>query len=860
MKNLNFLSIRFWVLVLNLFFSPFGFGATIPNTLLHILEHPGTNSQTGASFGYRVAASEELIAVGSPGASLSNRRSGTVSIFSLESGTLLHSLTNPGPADSFSFGTAVAIFGKTVVVGSYGDSRAGRNSGAVFVYDLASLTPTEPSLTLTNPTPLEDEYFGVALAISGTRILIGAGSESSGVLRAGAAYLYDLNHSTPSIPIAFVPNPSPSTDAGFGYAVAFAGTKGIVGRSRSLGGQLGSGRFYVYEMGPSVHAAPNQTLANLNGTLLGTGEGLATHGTTAVLGSRVGARVYDLTTIFPSPNPIATLTNPAAGTQATLNGTFGSAVAIWGNRVLVSEPLFAHLTNGTGTFDVGRVYSYELPPHGTISALGPTQILTNLHDRYGDRFGLDLAASSSKNVVGMPGADLAYVYESGSVTPSQTLTSFNPSTGDNFGRSAAISGNRVIVGAPADDSGAEDAGFAYVYDLESATPNRPVVSIPDPNLKAFDYFGRAVAISGNRIAVGAPGADTGGPDAGLAFVYEFNSPTSAVPILTLTNPFPYRSTGFGGGVALNGSRLVIGSPIGANGGDAYVYDLSSSTPATRVGRVSSAHDGRFGQTLAISDSRIVVGAFFEAAAAGRVYIYDYSASLKTNPTVVLENPLPGASQWFGRAVSEFGSQLVIGASGLYSDKGHAHLFDLASNTATNPVISFVNPSSSNYDLFGSSVAIYGSIVAIGTMRQQDPIDAGEVFLYDLSGLNPSSPIATLKHPQPYSRDSFGASPVVGSIISMNESFIVIGAPQRDTIAFDRGATYVFGLQPSLAMTRVSSESASLSWFPRTSAGFMLQKSTTLSPSSWENCVSGETNPVVIPFTGNSQHYRLLQQP
>jgi hypothetical protein len=859
MKNLNFLWIRFWFLLINL--SSVGIGAPIPNTLLHIMEHTGTNSQTGTSFGDCVAANDEIIAIGSPGASLSNSRSGTVSIFSLESGALLHSLTNPGPAGSFNFGSTVAVFGNTVVVGSYGDSRAGRNSGACFVYDLPSLRPTEASLTLTNPTPLEDEYFGVAVAISGSRILIGAGSESSGVLRAGAAYLYDLNHSTPSIPIAFIPNPSPSIDAGFGYAVAFAGTKGIVGRSRSSGGQLGSGRFYVYEMGPSVHAAPNQTLANLNATLLGTGEGLATHGTTVVLGSRSGARVYNLTTIVPSPNPIATLTNPAVLPPANLNGSFfGSAVAIWGNRVLVSDPSFADLTNASGTFYVGRVYSYDLPPNGATSPLAPAKILTNLPGRYGDRFGRALAASSSKSVVGLPGADLAYVYEDGSTTPAQALKSFNPSAGDNFGRSISISGNRLITGAPADDSGAEDAGFAFVYELESPTPNRPVVSIPNPEPNPRDNFGRAVAISGNRIAVGVPGADIGGTDVGVAFVYDLNSPTPAVPTLTLTNPSPFRSTGFGSGVALNGNRLVIGSPIGENGGDAYVYELSSATHATHIGKLSSAHDGRFGQTLAVSDSRIVVGAFYEAGAAGRVYIYDYSASLKTNPTLVLENPLPGRSQWFGRAVSEHDSRLVIGACGFGSDTGRAYLFDLAANNAASPAITFVNPFSSNYDLFGSSVAIYGSIVAIGTMRQQDPIDAGKVLLYDLSSASPSIPFASLTHPHPYSNDSFGASPIVGSLVAMDQSNIVVGAPGRDTIAIDRGATYVFGLQPSLAMTRVSSESASLSWFPRTSAGFMLQKSTTLSPSSWENCVSGETNPIVIPFTGDSEHYRLLQKP
>ena len=36
----------------------------------------------------------------------------------------------------------------------------------------------------------------------------------------------------------------------------------------------------------------------------------------------------------------------------------------------------------------------------------------------------------------------------------------------------AISGTRVVVGAHGDDTGASDAGSAYVYDLTSGTPDR----------------------------------------------------------------------------------------------------------------------------------------------------------------------------------------------------------------------------------------------------------------------------------------------------------------------------------------------------------------------------------------------------
>ena len=50
-----------------------------------------------------------------------------------------------------------------------------------------------------------------------------------------------------------------------------------------------------------------------------------------------------------------------------------------------------------------------------------------------------------------------------------------------------------MVGADADDTGATDAGSAYVYDLSSATPTVPVATLNNPGPAASDKFGYSVA-------------------------------------------------------------------------------------------------------------------------------------------------------------------------------------------------------------------------------------------------------------------------------------------------------------------------------------------------------------------------------
>ena len=73
---------------------------------------------------------------------------------------------------------------------------------------------------------------------------------------------------------------------------------------------------------------------------------------------------------------------------------------------------------------------------------------------------------------------------------------------------AAISGMRVVVGAFFDDTGANDAGSAYVYDLGGDTPAVPVATLHNPSPAAQDSFGRSVAIDGTIILIGTSEDDT----------------------------------------------------------------------------------------------------------------------------------------------------------------------------------------------------------------------------------------------------------------------------------------------------------------------------------------------------------------
>src|SRR5205807_234948 len=112
-----------------------------------------------------------------------------------------------------------------------------------------------------------------------------------------------------------------------------------------------------------------------------------------------------------------------------------------------------------------------------------------------------------------------------------TLNNPTPTGYDGFGSSAALSGNQVLVGAFRNDTGATDAGSAYVF---NATSGALIATLSNPTPASEDYFGQSVAVSGNIAVVGASGDDAGpGQYTGTAYV--FNATTGAL-LFTLYSP------------------------------------------------------------------------------------------------------------------------------------------------------------------------------------------------------------------------------------------------------------------------------------------------------------------------------------
>lgn len=755
--------------------------------------------------GFSVSAGDTAIVAGSPYDDIGGEDSGVAWVHESLSGALLYRLDNPNPSRTSHFGWSVATSGSRVVVGAPMDNTGASDAGIAYVYDLNSGTPTVPVVVLTNPDPGNDDVFGWSVAISGDHVIVGAPKGNYGTPDAGCAYVFNVASGTPAVPVLQIANPDVA-GMNFGHSVAVDGTAIVVGSIQS-GGVGDSNRAYVFDLLSGAPALPVHTLADPSpGSDDQFGSSVAISGDRVVVSApkddsgalNAGAAyAFDLESATPTV-PLFTFLNPNPADE----DSFGTSVSISGDRLVVGAGFDDQTAN-----DSGRSYLYHLD--APIPDL-PALIVENPSPQSGDKFGCSVSLSGTRMVIGASddrtGArdvGSAYVFDIASGSPGQVIHTINnpsPSSFEEFGRSVAISGNRIVIGSPDDNKVTSNSGSVSLYDLSSPNPHQPSVLIDNPSPAENDYFGTAVAVSGNLVAVGADHDDTGFSNAGIVYIYDASSGTPAVPLWTLPNPSPQSQEIFGNSVAIEGHLVVVGcsqdKQAGFEAGSVYVFDLASGTPAVPVATIhnpSPVVDDQFGHAVAISGSLVVVGCpgkDQEAPDAGRAYVYDVSTP--SLPLFVLENPTPVADDQFGYSVAVSGPFVVVGSPGddaVAMDAGSACVFDLAGDFPTVPEI-LHHPQANADSYFGSAVALAGTRLVVGAPDDDIEVaNGGACYVYELTSATFPTPADRLKTEFQATDDRFGAE------LAIDNANILVGVPGFDSDTEDRGIACFFDPDP-----------------------------------------------------------------
>jgi hypothetical protein len=104
------------------------------------------------------------------------------------------------------FGSAVAISGKTLVVGAEWDKESGRESGSAYAFSLGDdgIWSFQEKITGWSSKP---DRFGSSVSTSGNRIIIGADYDGSQGEGAGASYVYQIENGVWKLEQTFLPPP-----------------------------------------------------------------------------------------------------------------------------------------------------------------------------------------------------------------------------------------------------------------------------------------------------------------------------------------------------------------------------------------------------------------------------------------------------------------------------------------------------------------------------------------------------------------------------------------------------------------------------------------------------------------------------
>ena len=361
-------------------------------------------------------------------------------------------------------------------------------------------------------------------------------------------------------------NPSPDDGDGFGTGVSLSGGKALIGANTDDTTGSNSGRAYLYD--------------SVSGSLLQT---------------------------FENPTPAA-------------NDQFGQSVSLSGNRALIGAQ-----NDSTGGASAGAAYLFDT----TTGALARTFANPGAPPNVLDNFGHSVALSGNQALISAIGNDIgtttagrdagaAYLFDTATGALLQTFLNPTPANRDFFGDDVALFGNRALISTIGDDTAALNAGAAYLFDTLTGALLHTFLN-PTPELNnAFgnnDNFGFSVALSGTRIAIGAPNENVNGFHNGAVYLYDL---ATFDLVSTLLIPTPNKDTEefLGNDVALSGDFVLAGAPFRNFGpatsqkdlGAAFLFDAVTGAFLQEFDDAAPNINDGFGFSVALDGGDALVAA------------------------------------------------------------------------------------------------------------------------------------------------------------------------------------------------------------------------------------------------------------
>lgn len=745
----------------------------------------------GDRAGRSVSLDGDRVLIGAPGSADDGLfENGEAFIFQLNPGNgdwqFVARLAPHDPGNNDRFGHTVSLSDNHALIGAHQDDDNGEDSGSAYLFNFDG-TAWHESVKLVPTDGSSGDQFGWSVALAGDRALVGAHRDDDDGEDSGSAYVFDYNGTTWSQSTKLLPDYG-SAGRSFGYAVGLSSDRALVGAP--TGSRAGAA--YVFDFNGSIW---KQTATLIGGLPSKFGFAVSLEDDRALVGapfnsiwgSSGAARVFD----FDGTNWNLTVELLPDG-ESVLK-TFGSSVSLSGNRVVIG----AHSDGDNGS-QSGSAFVFEF----TETAWNQTAKLLPNDGATEDQFGRAVSLSGDRALVGAELDDdngwdsgSAYLFDTTGTAWNQTAKLLPDAavTSELLGVSVSLFDNRALVGAPFNNDNAVRAGTAYVFEYDGNAWSQTAKLLPQDGAE-FDYFGWSVSLFGSRALIGAYGDDAEGSNFGSAYVFDFNGTEWSQTVKLLPNDGA-EGDRFGLSVSLYDDRALIGAYLdddrGDNSGSAYVFDFNG-TNWSQSGKLladDGAEGDYFGYSVSLADDRALIGAYLgddKGDDSGAAYVFDFSGTAWGQSRKLLSDDGAEGDR-FGRAVSLSGARALIGADGnddSGSDSGSAYVFDF-DGTRWSQAAKLLAHDGAASDAFGHAVSLVGNRALVGAYLDDDNGgNSGSAYVFDFTDALWSQSDKLLPA-------NGAAGDLFGHSLSLFGDRILVGAERDDDKGTNAGAVYLF---------------------------------------------------------------------
>jgi len=329
--------------------------------------------------------------------------------------------------------------------------------------------------------------------------------------------------------------------------------------------------------------------------------------------------------------------------------------------------------------------------------------------------------------------------------------------------------------------------------------NKPfqISKIVTSNREENSAFGSSVAMNDDYIIVGAYNEDTEYRDAGVAYIYKKFPSGDFTKVSKIEASDANNGDNFAKSVAIAGDYMVVGAPNNDDG-MAYLFQRVSDEKVDELAKIiaSDASKGdMFGSSIAMTTRYIVISSpqadikkdDTTYANAGAVYIYTINSNSEVVNEVKISAKSPKQDDHFGTSVAICGNYIVVSAPNKDSlddnDIGYVYLFKIESDGVIQKG-AFKADDATAYSYFGSSISIDDSYILVGADGDDSiKTDGGTAYLFK-RGSSDSNITQIAK----FQADDIKKNDAFGKTVSIDGNYMVVGDLTGSIYTFKKEST------------------------------------------------------------------------